>query len=518
MSTMSSLRDNFYYENLSSSKIFCRLNLLNPGSICFGLLFRRFVILGLVLVTFFVWKNPLNAQDRPVSFANLAEQLLPAVVNISTLGSASDNGNMSDQRPQFQFPPGSPFEDLFRDFLEKQPQPQRKRSAMGSGFIIDSSGVVVTNNHVIQDAEEITVTLHDKTQLKATLVGRDPKTDLAVLKVKPTKKLPFVSFGDSKKLRVGDWVMAIGNPFGLGGSVTAGIVSARGRNIGSGPYDDFIQTDASINRGNSGGPLFNLSGEVVGINTAIFSPTGGSVGIGFSIPSSAAELVINQLRTFGRTKRGWLGVRIQQVTDEIAKSLGLKEVAGALVAEVTKNSPATGKIRQGDIILTFNGQKVKAMRNLPGIVANTEIGKRVPVVVWRNGRKVSISISVGELKEEQVTKVKKSPAITTKAKELKIPQLGLAVAKINQTNKKRFGLKNNAKGVVITSVDPKGPAASKRLTAGQTIIAIDQTEIITPRDIERKIKSAIKAGRTSVLILRDSSNGPGYIAVPFRGK
>ena len=264
--------------------------------------------------------------------------------------------------------------------------------------------------------------------------------------------------------------------------------------------------------------MFNLSGEVVGINTAIFSPTGGSVGIGFSIPSSAAELVINQLRTFGRTKRGWLGVRIQQVTDEIAKSLGLKEVAGALVAEVTKNSPATGKIRQGDIILTFNGQKVRAMRNLPGIVANTEIGKRVPVVVWRNGRKVSISISVGELKEEQVTKVKKSPAITTKAKELKIPQLGLAVAKINQTNKKRFGLKNNAKGVVITSVDPKGPAASKRLTAGQTIIAIDQTEIITPRDIERKIKSAIKAGRTSVLILRDSSNGPGYIAVPFGGK
>ena len=516
MSTMSSLRDSFYCENLSSSKKFCRLNLLNLGPISLGLLFRRFVILGLVIVAFFIWKNPLNAQDRPVSFANLAEQLLPAVVNISTLGSASDNGTTSDQRPQFQFPPGSPFEDLFRDFLEKQPQ--RRRSAMGSGFIIDSSGIVVTNNHVIQDAEEITVTLHDKTQLKATLVGRDPKTDLAVLKVKPTKKLPFVSFGDSKKLRVGDWVMAIGNPFGLGGSVTAGIVSARGRNIGSGPYDDFIQTDASINRGNSGGPLFNLSGEVVGINTAIFSPTGGSVGIGFSIPSSAAELVINQLRTFGRTKRGWLGVRIQQVTDEIAKSLGLKEVAGALVAEVTKNSPATGKIRQGDIILTFNGQKVKAMRNLPGIVANTEIGKRVPVVVWRNGRKVSISISVGELKEEQMTKVKKSPAITTKAKELKIPQLGLAVAKINQTNKKRFGLKNNAKGVVITSVDPKGPAASKRLTAGQTIIAIDQTEIITPRDIERKIKSAIKAGRTSVLILRDSSNGPGYIAVPFRGK
>ena len=516
MSTMSSLRDNFYYENLSSSKIFCRLNLLNLGPVSSRLLFRRFVILGLVLVTVFIWKNPLNAQDRPVSFANLAEQLLPAVVNISTLGSASDNGTTSDQRPQFQFPPGSPFEDLFRDFLEKQPQ--RRRSAMGSGFIIDSSGIVVTNNHVIQDAEEITVTLHDKTQLKATLVGRHPKTHLAVLKVKPTKKLPFVSFGDSKKLRVGDWVMAIGNPFGLGGSVTAGIVSARGRNIGSGPYDDFIQTDASINRGNSGGPLFNLSGEVVGINTAIFSPTGGSVGIGFSIPSSAAELVINQLRTFGRTKRGWLGVRIQQVTDEIAKSLGLKEVAGALVAEVTKNSPATGKIRQGDIILTFNGQKVKAMRNLPGIVANTEIGKRVPVVVWRNGRKVSISISVGELKEEQVTKVKKSPAITAKAKELKIPQLGLAVAKINQTNKKRFGLKNNAKGVVITSVDPKGPAASKRLTAGQTIIAIDQTEIITPRDIERKIKSAIKAGRTSVLILRDSSNGPGYIAVPFRSK
>ena len=464
------------------------------------------VLLGLLA-------GPAAGRSAPESFADLAQKLLPAVVNISTTSMAK----AQEGAPQLpQFPPGSPFEDFFREYFDKnRPQEQRRATSLGSGFIIDRAGIIVTNNHVIQDADEITVILHDNTSLKAKLLGRDPKTDLAVLQVKPEKKLSAVPFGNSDQLRVGDWVMAIGNPFGLGGTVTAGIVSARGRNINSGPYDDYIQTDASINRGNSGGPLFNMDGEVVGINTAIFSPTGGSIGIGFSIPASTAVSVIDQLRNFGRTRRGWLGVRIQQVTDEIAESLGLKKAQGALVAEVTKGSPAEdGNLKARDIILSFNNQSVVEMRNLPRIVAGTEIGKKVPVVVWRDGKRLTTRVSVGELQEEQAAATKKTKNnIINPTKELEITSLGVKLATINAKTRARFKLKNSAKGVVITAVSPAGAAAEQRLKPGDVILEVGQTEIGTPSEVNEKVEEARKAGRKSILLLLDRQNGIGFVAI-----
>ena len=453
------------------------------------------------------------ARSAPESFADLAQKLLPAVVNISTTSVTKAQGG-APQLPQF--PPGSPFEDFFREYFDKnRPQEQRRATSLGSGFIIDRAGIIVTNNHVIQDADEITVILHDNTSLKATLLGRDPKTDLAVLQVRPEKELSAVPFGNSDQLRVGDWVMAIGNPFGLGGTVTAGIVSARGRNINSGPYDDFIQTDASINRGNSGGPLFNMAGEVVGINTAIFSPTGGSIGIGFSIPASTAVSVIDQLRNFGRTRRGWLGVRIQQVTDEIAESLGLKKAQGALVAEVTKGSPAeAGKLKARDIILSFNNQSVAEMRNLPRIVADTEIDKKVPVVIWRNGKRVTAMVSVGELQEQQTT-VPKKTKLTGKnsTEEFEITLLGVKLATINAKTRARFKLKKSAKGVVITTVSPDGAAAEQQLKPGDVILEVGQTEVSSPGEVNKRVEEARKSGRKSILLLMDRQNGIGFVAI-----
>lgn len=456
---------------------------------------------------------PVESRAVGESFADLAQTLLPSVVNISTTSVVKDR-SASPQLPQF--PPGSPFEDFFRDFLEKnRPQEQRRSTSLGSGFIIEKSGVVITNNHVIQDAQEIKVILQDNTALTATLVGRDPKTDIAVLKVKTDKDLPAVSLGDSNKLRVGDWVVAIGNPFGLGGTVTAGIVSARGRNINSGPYDDFIQTDASINRGNSGGPLFNMKGEVVGINTAIFSPTGGSVGIGFSIPSSTAKGVIDQLQKFGRTRRGWLGVRIQQVTNEIAESLGLTKVRGALVAEVTKDSPAeVAKLEKGDIILSFNSQEVEEMRKLPRIVAGTKIGKMVPITVWRKGKEISLEVAVGELKEEEVSLKKPTDKKTSEpAAESEIPSLGLKLAKLNEANRTKFKLKKSSKGVVITFVDPDGTAAEQGLKKGDVIIEVAQTQINSPKDVNDKIEEVRAEGRKSILLLMERPTGIGFVAL-----
>jgi len=400
-----------------------------------------FILMGFLLMT-----SSAHSRVAGESFADLAQKLLPSVVNISTTSVIKDP-SVSPQIPQF--PPGSPFEEFFRDFLERnRPQEQRRSTSLGSGFIIEKSGIVITNNHVIQDAQEIKVILQDNTTLTAKLIGRDPKTDIAVLKVNSEKDLPSVSFGNSDQLRVGDWVVAIGNPFGLGGTVTAGIVSARGRNINSGPYDDFIQTDASINRGNSGGPLFNMRGEVVGINSAILSPTGGSVGIGFSIPTSTAKGVIDQLRRYGRTRRGWLGVRIQQVTDEIGESLGLEKASGALVAEVTAGSPAeNGKIQKGDVILSFNDQMVNEMRNLPRIVASTKIGQKVPIVVWRKGKKKSLSVAVGELDEKQALLIEPGQQKDTKStKESKLPSLGLTLAFINDAVRKLFKLKKIFEG------------------------------------------------------------------------
>ena len=397
---------------------------------------------------------PVDAHGTPASFADLAGALLPAVVNISSSetvkGDASDNDD-GDAPPDSPFPPGSPFEKFFHDFMNRQhgksgggdddggsgddgngSNAPRKMQSLGSGFIIDPSGLVVTNNHVIAGADEITVTLQDNTVLKATLVGHDDRTDLALLQIHPDHKLPAVAFGDSDHSRVGDWVLAIGNPFGLGGTVTAGIVSARGRDIQQGPYDDFIQTDAPINRGNSGGPLFDMDGHVVGINTAIYSPSGGSIGIGFSIPSNEAKLVVDQLHRFGRTRRGWIGVWVQAVTPDIADSLNLKPADGALVAGVDAKGPAAAaKLHNGDVILSFNGVPVHEMRTLPRVVAETAIDTHVPVVVWRDGKRQTLSLVVAELPDDLVAKpvaAKPAPAKPKPKGGEAIAGLGLSLA------------------------------------------------------------------------------------------
>jgi serine protease Do len=466
---------------------------------------------------------PMVAQARPApdSFADLAARLLPGVVNISS--SQSVQARSDRQGPEVpMFPPGSPFEQFFRDFMDRNkpapgphgehaPQPLRRMQSLGSGFIIDPTGIVVTNNHVIEGADEITVTLQDNTTLKATLIGRDDRSDLAVLKVTADKPLPSVAFGDSDKARVGDWVLAIGNPFGLGGTVTAGIVSARGRDIQQGPYDNFIQTDAAINRGNSGGPLFNMDGEVIGINTAIYSPSGGSIGIGFSIPANAARTLVAQLRDFGRAKRGWLGVKIQQVTPDIAESMGLKEANGALVASVEEAGPAAkAKLRGGDIILRFNGQDIKEMRTLPRIVAETEIGKSVPLTVWRDGHEMTLNATVGELPDDQKVAAaapdKPAPVTSTD-----VSALGLKLAPITPDQRDRFQLGRDQKGVLITDVDPGSSAAERGLKAGDVIVEVQQQEVASPADVVDKVDRARKSNRKSVLMLILGQEGPRWV-------
>jgi serine protease Do len=456
-----------------------------------------------------------SAQARPApdGFADLAAKLLPSVVNISTTQVIESKGFEAPQ-----LPPGSPFEDFFKDFFERggpgKPQ-SRKATSLGSGFIINKDGFVVTNNHVIQDADEIEVILQDDTRLKAELVGRDQKTDLAVLKVDlKGQKYATVAFGDSEKARVGDWVVAIGNPFGLGGTVTAGIVSARGRDISAGPYDNFIQTDASINRGNSGGPLFNLEGQVIGINTAIFSPSGGSVGIGFAVPTSTAEPVIRQLIKHGQVKRGWLGVHIQQVTPEVAESLGLKEPTGALVAQVVEDGPAAkGKIARGDVILSFNNRTVTEMRKLPRIVADTEVGIDVPVEVWRENKKLNLTVQVGELKENAQMAARSEKGAGGDSKPEKVESLGVTVSAIKPAMAKKFKLPEDAKGVVVTDVDGTGPAAEKGVRPGDLIVEVGQEEVTGPSDVERKVKEARESGRKSVLLLVQGQNGLRFVAI-----
>lgn len=491
------------------SRIGSRVSVAPASVVCFIFVF---------LLTAAVTPAAVHGRAAPESFADLAEKLLPAVVNIST-SSVVKGRTGTPALPQF--PQGSPFEDFFRDFFDKnRPDQSRRTTSLGSGFVIDKAGIVITNNHVIQDADEITVILQDNTRLKAEVVGRDPKTDLAVLKVNSPQELATVPFGNSDTLRVGDWVIAIGNPFGLGGSVTAGIVSARGRNIDSGPYDNFIQTDASINRGNSGGPLFNLKGEVVGINTAIFSQTGGSVGIGFSVPSSTATGVINQLRKFGKTRRGWLGVRIQQVTKEIAENLGLDKASGALVASVGEDSPAAkGDIKARDVILTFDGKDVTEMRKLPRIVAETEIGKAVDVEVWRDGKKVTTQVAVGELKEEQAALPgKEEDKGSDLLKEMEIPTLGVKLARVTDATRTKFKLKKTTKGVVITEVTPEGAAADQQLKPGDVILEIGQAEVSTPAEVNSRIEAAQQSGRKSVLLLMERQSGIGFVAVRIQEK
>ena len=390
--------------------------------------------------------------------------------------------------------------------------------SLGSGFIIDPKGVVVTNNHVVEGADEITVTLQDGTTLKAKVVGRDTKTDLAVLKVTTARPLPALAFGDSDKSRVGDWVLAIGNPFGLGGTVTAGIVSARGRDIQQGPYDNFIQTDAPINRGNSGGPLFNMDGEIIGINTAIYSPSGGSIGIGFSIPANLAKTVVEQLRDYGHPRRGWLGVKIQQVTPDIAESLGLKEPSGAMVAAVDDAGPAAkGKLRTGDIILKFDNQDVKEMRTLPRIVAETEINKQVPVTVWRDGHEQTLDVTVGELPDDQQTQLAATtPDKPVPAKPLQLEGLGLQLAPISQDTRDKYQIGQDQKGVVITDVAQGTPAADRGLKPGDVIVEVQQEEVTSPADVQDRVEKVRKSGRSSVLFLVQSGDGLRWVPLSLK--
>ncbi|MBN8871510.1 MAG: DegQ family serine endoprotease [Rhodospirillales bacterium] len=475
---------------------------------------------------------PAIARPAPDSFADLAAKLLPAVVNISSSQSVQARNNGPGGGPGGpdvpMFPPGSPFEQFFKDFLNRnrpgqrgpgdQPAPERRMQSLGSGFIVDPSGLVVTNNHVIDGADQITVTLQDNTTLKAELVGRDETGDIALLRVKPDKPLPAVSFGDSDQARVGDWVLAIGNPFGLGGSVTAGIVSARGRNIHQGPYDDFIQTDAAINRGNSGGPLFNMDGQVIGINTAIYSPSGGSIGIGFSIPANMAKNIVAQLRDYGHPRRGWLGVKIQQVTPDIAESLGLKDASGALVAGVTDGGPADkAKLRNGDIILKFNNQDVKDMHALPRIVADSEVGKEVPLLVWRDGKQVTVQATLAEKPDDATLAAadQGGKSKDTATKPTAIAGLGVKVAPMSQDLKDKYQLSGDQKGVVITDVSPNSPAADRGLKPGDVIVEVAQAPVETPADVQKQVDAVRKSERKSVLMFIQSQDGVRFIPVPL---
>lgn len=446
----------------------------------------------------------------PESVADLAEGLLDAVVNISTSQNvgARNRGTV----PPPGLPEGSPFQEFFDDFFDEQEEGgsggQRVQS-LGSGFIIDAAeGIVVTNNHVIADADEIEVNFADGGKLKAELVGTDPKTDLAVLKVDPAlRKLKQVEFGDSTAIRIGDWVMAIGNPFGLGGSVSIGIVSARGRDIQSGPYDDFIQTDAAINRGNSGGPLFDMHGRVIGINTAIISPSGGSIGIGFSIPSQLAVAVIDQLREFGETRRGWLGVRIQPVTDDIAESLGMDSARGALVAGVIKGGPVDdGSIQPGDVIVTFDGKAVKTMRDLPRVVAESPVGKAVDVVVIRKGEEQTIKVTLGRLEDgERVAD--NVPADSDEAQTAQESVLGMTIAGLDAETRERYEVAEDVSGVLITEVEDGSAAAEKGIAAGDVITEIAQETVSSPKDVTDRIAALKEQGRRNALLMLSSKNG-----------
>ena len=454
-------------------------------------------------------------------FADLVERVAPAVVNISTSheprgGSGGEESSPSPEFPFPQMPPGSEFEDYFREFFNRREQERqlpRPSLSLGSGFIVDPTGYVVTNNHVIGDADKVEVVLRDETTYEAEVIGIDSKTDLALLKIERDKPFPFVQFGDSDTVRVGDWVIAIGNPFGLGSSVSAGIISARGRDIRSGPYDDFLQVDAPINRGNSGGPSFNLKGEVIGVNTAIFSPSGGNVGIGFAIPANLARPVVDSLKETGRVARGWLGVRIQTVTDEIADSLGLDDHRGALVASVTPGGPAEQSlIEPGDVVLSFDGKDVDRMRSLPRIVAETPIGKEVPVVVWRRGEERTLRVTVGELPEEpELAALGQGEAVPSTAS---IDSLGLTIADLDEELRQQFELREELDGgVVIVDVANGGPASEQDLRPGDVIIEVDQEEVDAPPQVLAKVRQAESNGRKSVLFLIDRNGDSVFVAV-----
>jgi serine protease Do len=464
---------------------------------------------------------PRSAPQGPASVADLAEGLLGAVVNISTSQTVK-GGEGPGAVPMPQLPEGSPFQDFFDDFFKNRQGNKdgqggggsQKVQSLGSGFVVDAEkGIIVTNNHVIADADEIEVNFSDGSKLKATLKGTDTKTDIAVLQVDPkAKKLTAVKFGDSNKMRIGDWVMAVGNPFGLGGSVTVGIISARNRDINSGPYDDFIQTDAAINRGNSGGPLFNMEGEVVGINTAIISPSGGSIGIGFSIPSELAAGVVAQLSEFGETRRGWLGVRIQPVTDEIAESLGMKDAKGALVAGVIKGGPVdNGTIQPGDVIVKFDGKDVHEMRDLPRVVAESPVGKAVDVLIVRKGVEQTVKVTLGRLEDgEKLSQDEDNKPAEGQGDSGPVATasvLGMTVGELNDETRKKFEIGAEVSGVVVTEVAPNSAAAERGILAGEVITEIAQESVSSPKEVMDRIGALKEQGRKNALLMLASKTG-----------
>ena len=460
-------------------------------------------IIYILLFTFGFSINS-NSQNIPASFADLAEKLMPSVVNISTTQTIVTKNNPF---PGFEFPPGSPFGDMFKEFGTPQ---ERQSSALGSGFIIDENGIVITNNHVIQGADDIIVRVNGDKEFKAEVLGADPLSDIAVLKLDTKEKFKPVKFGDSDKARIGDWVIAIGNPFGLGGTVTSGIISARNRSIGLTRYEDYIQTDASINQGNSGGPLFNMDGDVIGINTAILGRSG-SIGIGFSIPSNSAKIVIDQLIEFGETKRGWLGVRIQDVTKEIAEVEQLDKPRGALVASVAENSPsAKAGVKAGDIILEFDGEKINEMKELPIIVARTTVGKKVKVKIWRNKKEITKNITLGRLETSEDFK---APEKENEIKEIKIDSLEITVRELNQDDIKSRNLPNQTSGLVITNIDNSSPLLNS-IEINSIILEAQKKKIRSPNDLNQVVKEVLRSNqKTILLVIYNSQNQRRYIGV-----
>jgi serine protease Do len=457
------------------------------------------------------------SQELPGSFADLVERVTPAVVNVSAVQGSADAEQPRGLPGMPEFPPGSPFEEFFKQFQEQQrgarPKQHEKQQAQGSGFIVDAAGYVVTNNHVIDGAEEITVTTHDGAKLDAKLVGRDPKTDLALLKVEAGKPLPYLEFGDSDTARVGDWVIAIGNPFGLGGTVTSGIVSARGRDIQAGPYDDFLQLDASINRGNSGGPTFDVQGRVIGINTAIFSPNGGSVGIGFAIPSNLAKGVIAQLRETGTVSRGWLGVQIQQVTPEIAESLGLPQPKGALVADVTADSPASkSRIQAGDVILSLDGRPVDTIKDLTRMVADSKTGSDVTLEVLRKGKRQNVSVRLDQMPDQpKVAAATPAPESSAASSHT---VLGMKLSKLSEQSRRKYGLTEGIEGVLVVGTDES--LGEVNLRPGDVITEVGSEPVAAPDQVAAKIKEAKEAGRGAVLLRVSRQGTEQFVAVSIK--
>ena len=473
-------------------------------------IYMRIINCTLILVLLSFPTSLAYSKTVPSSFADLAEKLMPSVVNIASTQTIKTTSNPFKN---FKFPPGSPFEEMFKEFNK---QIERKTTGLGSGFIIDKKGIVVTNNHVIQGAEDIVVSVNGSMEYKAKVLGTDPYMDLAVLQIESNEQFVPVSFGDSDKARVGDWVIAIGNPFGFGGSVTSGIISSRNRDIGLTRYDDFIQTDASINLGNSGGPLFNLDGEVIGINTAIIAPgQSGSIGIGFAIPSNSASKVINQLIKFGETKRGWLGVRIQEVTKEIAEVEKLEKSEGALVASVSENSPARkAGIKPGDIILEFDGKKVDTMRTLPKLVAQTEVGKRVILKIWRNQKLVSKRVLLGRLESSTEFKAEKKVELDT-SKYIKVESLKISIRDLNKDDIAERKLPKNTTGVVITEISEGSPLMF--VSVNDVIVELQKKKVINSNQFSNLLKEIINKGaKTLYLAIYNSSNQRSYITVKLK--